>query len=559
MFNINQSNNNVLDAIEEIYNISKDSLLTFDLSKETKLSTWLDTLKSFFECDEEQAILLAIMIQSNLENNNVSIKEIIDHANLKTSASIYINNVLAPLVKLEWISPKKDVKYYPLTEYNISNKLIRSVLTGKLEMNNEVKIENSFQLLAHFQMRLGEKNHKRISYAEFIKWTNELLNTHASIELSDFILKMNMPEDDATHFMYACSRFYTGQEESDYDDIIRDLTPPKDVQYKLRNSFKSGSNFLIKSELIKETVSDDMFKSTSYSLTEKAVRAFDKTAVVKNKLSEGMMKHLEPNAITEKKLIFDSNEQKLVNKLHNMLSVDNFSQLTERLESQGMKKGISVLLYGYPGTGKTETVLQLGKNSNRYIMMADASKIRSKWVGETEKNMKALFDEYRKAMVDFKETPILLFNEADAILGKRHTVTDRGDQMENAMQNILLQELENFEGIFIATTNLVDNLDKAFDRRFLYKIRFEKPGAQTLIQIWKSKFPKIKTGILKNICAKINLTGGQIENIRKKIAVDSLLDDKLKINENYLMQLAQQELMLDKKNERNAIGFNQGV
>jgi len=218
-----------------------------------------------------------------------------------------------------------------------------------------------------------------------------------------------------------------------------------------------------------------------------------------------------------------------------------------------------VLLYGYPGTGKTETVLQLGKNSNRYIMMADASKIRSKWVGETEKNMKALFDEYRKAMLDFKETPILLFNEADAILGKRHTVTDRGDQMENAMQNILLQELENFEGIFIATTNLVDNLDKAFDRRFLYKIRFEKPGAQTLIQIWKSKFPKIKTGILKNICAQINLTGGQIENIRKKIAVDSLLDEKLKINEPYLMQLAQQELMLDKKNERNAIGFNKGI
>jgi SpoVK/Ycf46/Vps4 family AAA+-type ATPase len=169
--------------------------------------------------------------------------------------------------------------------------------------------------------------------------------------------------------------------------------------------------------------------------------------------------------------------------------------------------------------------------------------------------MKALFDEYRKAMKEFDDAPILLFNEADAILGKRHAVSDRGDQMENAMQNILLQELENFEGIFIATTNLVDNLDKAFDRRFLYKIKFDKPGTQTLMQIWKSKFPDIKTGLLKKVCTAVSLTGGQIENIRKKIAVDTLLDEKIKINESYLMQLAQQELMLEKKTERNTIGF----
>jgi SpoVK/Ycf46/Vps4 family AAA+-type ATPase len=187
--------------------------------------------------------------------------------------------------------------------------------------------------------------------------------------------------------------------------------------------------------------------------------------------------------------------------------------------------------------------------------MADASKIRSKWVGETEKNMKALFNEYRKAIKEFNQTPILLFNEADAILGKRISLSNRGDQMENVMQNILLQELENFEGIFIATTNLVDNLDQAFDRRFLYKIRFEKPGNETLVQIWKSKFPKVKTSTLKNICAKATLSGGQIENIRKKVAVDSLLDEKLKINETYLLQLAEQELMLENKHVRGRIGF----
>jgi hypothetical protein len=553
MFNFNQTTNPILDAIEKIYDTTKDSVLAEAMLADCK--EHINSVCNFLECDEEQAVLLSIMIQSQLENNNVSTKEILTHADLRTSSALYINQILTPLAEREWIAPKKDVKNYPLTEYIINTKLIRSVLSGKMEMNNEVKIENSFQLITHFQTKLAERYNKRISFNHFIEWTMDLINSYSSIELADFILRMNMSPEDATYFMYNCSRFYIGHESSSFDDIIRDIAPPKENQYKLRNSFKCGSHFLITSGLLRETVSNDFFSNSTYLLTEKAIHAFDKEAKFKNKATDGMLQHLEPQSITEKKLIFDSNEQKMVNKLHNMLDTDHFSQLTDRLENQGMKKGISVLLYGHPGTGKTETVLQLGKNSNRFVMMADASKIRSKWVGETEKNMKALFDEYRTAMKEFKDTPILLFNEADAILGKRHTVTDRGDQMENAMQNILLQELENFEGIFIATTNLVDNLDKAFDRRFLYKIKFDKPGTQTLLQIWKSKFPEIKTGVLKNICAKINLTGGQIENIRKKIAVDSLLDEKLKINEAYLMQLAQQELMLEKKTERNTIGF----
>ena len=554
MFNFNQPTNVILDSIEKIYDLTKDSVMKELLLE--NCSPYILTLTDFFECNPEQAVLLSILIQTHLENGTVSTKEILEHTDLRTSSALYINQVLIPLVAKEWITPKKDVKSYPLTEYFINNKLIRSVLTGKLEITNTVKIENSFQLITYFQTKLVERNSKRISYSDFIKSTYEMIKAHSNIEIADFILKMDISPGDATHFMFICLQHYLGNETCEYDTIISELAPSKEEQYQLRNSYKSGTNFLLTAGLLKESVNNDFFGGLSFFLSEKAVHAFDKNAVVKNRLPEGMLTQLKPASIVEKKLIFEKNEQQMVNKLHNMLSQDNFSNLTERLQSQGMKKGISVLLYGHPGTGKTETVMQLGKNSNRFVMLADASKIKSKWVGDTAKNVKALFDEYRKAVREFDQTPILLFNEADGIIGKRHNVTDRGDQEMNTMQNILLEELENFEGIFIATTNLVDNLDKAFDRRFLYKIRFEKPGAETLIQIWKSKFPKIKTGILKNICTKISLTGGQIENISKKIAVDSLLDEKLKINESYLMQLAQQEQMLDKKNERSVIGFN---
>lgn len=553
MFDFNQSNNQVLDAIEKIYDLLKGSALKTECLEKCK--TEIESTSKFFNCTDQEAVILGILVQSYFENGNCSVKELLSHLDLRTSSALLINDILSPIVEREWISPKKDVKMNPLSEYILSNKFTRSVLNGKMESFEPVTIKNSFQLLTHYQNKLIERNNKRITYTQLLDWTIDLINKYSHIELADFILKANMKAMEATHFMYACLQHYLGNENCDCDNIIRDLAPSKEEQYQLRNSYKTGTNFLLSSGLLKEYTGHDMFGGVNYSLSEAAVHAFDKDAVVKNKMPEGILKHLEPNSISEKKLIFDSNEQKMVNKLHDMISIGNFSKLTERLENQGMKKGISVLLYGHPGTGKTETVLQLGKTSNRYVLLADASKIRSKWVGDTAKNVKALFDEYRKAVKEFDQTPILLFNEADAIIGKRHNVSDRGDQEMNTMQNILLEELENFEGIFIATTNLVDNLDKAFDRRFLYKIRFEKPGAETVAQIWKSKFPEVKKAILKNICNKITLSGGQIENIRKKIAVDTLLDDKVKLNETYLFQLAEQEMMLEKNNVRNTIGF----
>ena len=555
MFNFHQNQNPIIEAVQQIYLQTKNSALS-----ETRLencSSSISTLSCFFECTDEQAVLLAILLQLKIENSDVSIKDIINHADLTISHASYINNVLSSLVDKDWLCPKQNVLNFPLTRYSINLKLVRSVLLGSLEINDSSKIENSYQLLNQFKALVGNRHSKFITYESFIDAVTDLISTNSAIDLSDFILKRSLSKYDTAYFMYHCSRYYFSDESASVDDMIRELAPTRDLHYDLRRSMHNSSNKLMVLGLLKESSVKDLIGTTTYVLTEKAIHAFDKEFKQSRKSSEGLLQQLEPSLIIEQKLIFDSNEQVMVDKLHTMLDGSHYSKLTARLESQGLRKGINVLLYGHPGTGKTEAVLQLGKQSNRYILQADASKLRNKWVGDTEKNIKALFVEYRHAMQEYAETPILLFNEADAILGKRQTVNDRVDQMENSMQNILLQELENFEGIFIATTNLVDNLDKAFDRRFLYKIKFDKPCEQTLLQIWKTKFPNLKTSVLKNVCAKFSLTGGQIENIRKKVVVDSLFDEKLKLNESYLSHLAEQELMLEKKKERNPIGFMQ--
>lgn len=91
------------------------------------------------------------MIHIHLEDENVSMKTILEYIGLRKSSALIINKVLIPLVEKEWITPKKDIRLNPLTEYSINNKLIRSVLKGKLEINGEVSIENSYQLIVHFK------------------------------------------------------------------------------------------------------------------------------------------------------------------------------------------------------------------------------------------------------------------------------------------------------------------------------------------------------------------------------------------------------------------------
>jgi SpoVK/Ycf46/Vps4 family AAA+-type ATPase len=179
---------------------------------------------------------------------------------------------------------------------------------------------------------------------------------------------------------------------------------------------------------------------------------------------------IKPESIVSKNLFYEMDEKSQIDKVQNMLDNETYYELMTRLSGKGLPQNMNILLFGSPGTGKTETVLQLAKTSGREIMKVDISQSKSMWFGESEKLIKKIFKDYEQLKKECKLDPILMFNEADAILATRKNNTSSSvAQTENAIQNILLEELENFQGIFIATTNLAENLDKAFDRRFYSK------------------------------------------------------------------------------------------
>jgi SpoVK/Ycf46/Vps4 family AAA+-type ATPase len=255
--------------------------------------------------------------------------------------------------------------------------------------------------------------------------------------------------------------------------------------------------------------------------------------------------------IREKVLIFNEGEMKQLELLRGLLMEERMKDTVARLESKGLPKGINVLLFGAPGTGKTESVMQLAKASGRDIMKVDISQSKSMWFGESEKIIKRIFTDYKALLRDSKRTPILFFNEADAIISKRRNIgASSVSQTENAIQNIILEELENFEGIMIATTNLANNMDTAFERRFLFKVEFKKPETETKARIWMDKLPVLGSEDALVLAENFDFSGGQIENVVRKKEIHEILNGEL-VDFSLIREFCEEELLV----KQSKIGF----
>ena len=215
-------------------------------------------------------------------------------------------------------------------------------------------------------------------------------------------------------------------------------------------------------------------------------------------------------------------------------------RVARRLKQWGIKsktKGVDakIIFYGPPGTGKTLTALSLAKSLKKVVLSFDCSKILSMYVGESEKNVRKVFDTFKELSQKTKSEPVLLLNEADQFLSARsQSPGSSADKMHNQMQNIFLEQIENFEGVLIATTNLLETIDSAFSRRFNYKIEFKKPNFAERVKLWQMMLPKdaeYEEGFSVEKLAEFDLTGGQINLIIKNTAY------KVAVRENPVFRL----------------------
>ena len=266
--------------------------------------------------------------------------------------------------------------------------------------------------------------------------------------------------------------------------------------------------------------------------------------------------------VREKRLFYPDDVASQVKRIRDLAMPENGQRVKDALRQHGDRTGLACVLQGAPGTGKTELALQICRESGRDLLIADAARLYSKWAGQSSRNIKELFDicEYISAICD--AGPILLLNEADGILGRRLTGSG-GDsasaQDSNESMSVLLQCMENYDGLLIATTNLACNFDPAFLSRFLIDVSIPLPDETTRQKIWRSVLPEVSDEILME-AAVFEFAGRNIENIKRKFIIEMALS-RNGAPESLLIELCNEELEKTQQPEatpfkaRKRIGF----
>lgn len=506
----------LLQAIEHVVELAEDSKLSKEFMKKAKAEIQL--LAKSYGITERQAVLFCVCMEKG--PRRVDYDDLASFLNLnKISVLSYASDIDA-LVRRRLLK-FRDVK--DEDDFDIPTVVIRCLKHNEvyeLPKRTGLDCAELFELLNQWFEDLDDD---AISLRELQEELQKLFDDNKQVGFVHKLREYYLSENEEALVAFFCHCLVN----KDDDDIrfgqLEDLFDTKAEFNKAKARLRSGEHKLMTKKIIEHRCEDGIADTIRYKLTESAKR----TLLAEMKIdasTEKLSDVIDPRTLTQKQLFFPKDIQRQVDELGSFLQPENLQKIQERMKEKGFRNGFACLFYGGPGTGKTETVYQLARQTGRSIMVVDVPRIKSKWVGESEKNIKALFDRYSEQVKKSKQTPILLFNEADAIIGIRKNGAENAvDKMENSLQNIILQEMETLDGIMIATTNLQQNMDKAFERRFLYKIKFDKPTEEARASIWRSMIPELSDLDVHTLASKYDFSGGQIENIARHYAIDNIL------------------------------------
>ncbi len=476
---------------------------------------------------------------------NDTLKDMYDHRIKRTILEQHLLEGTHPLISADLIDSPTS------TDLLLSEKGIR-LLYGELSsvfVRQDTNL-NRYEFVTQIDEKVSD-----MSYNPDIEEQNRMCRFVEKMEKRNPQLKMT----EKLRVLLSCVvdrlLFYlVCREVVDSDKFyLRDLRKifPKSMEIMERRDLKNNRHSLQKCGLVKVT-EGGFFEGAALDLTGKGKELFFEEDINLFMDTVSEKKIIHSDKIVEKKLFFETGLQKQLSELHQCLEGNRYSEICERLKARNQPTGIAVLLYGEPGTGKTESVMQIARATGRDIVHVDISATKTCWFGESERLIKEVFDQYRHLCETSEVKPILLFNEADAVFSKRKDSTSGNvAQTENAIQNIILEEMENLDGILIATTNLATNLDGAFDRRFLFKIHFDKSTEQARANIWMDKIPGLSPEDAGKLASLYDFSGGEIDNVARKAAMDEIISGKA-VSVERIMEISNKERIVD--NTRK-IGF----
>lgn len=548
----------MVTALEAVLESSRESKLIDEFWQSVEEP--IDYLTEKLDMTRMQVLFLALLIENG---EPLSLRKMGSYLNCTRLAMMVYSEELEDLIKKRWVVRRVTRDMGARFEsYGVERGVVKAVQRNEKFVPKKIDGLTEQQFVDMVESYLDDSLHNSgipFEYSE--EWLGTLCEANPQIPLCQLALSLT----DIHEMSLLMMMVYDYAQWADSDDEGLTLGTideyyPNDFECNfIRETLKDGTHILFMRGYIDFKCEDGMADNERYVLTDKAkeeLLAEYKPSKARVKTPQRRNKNLKKHtSIKAKELFFNDAEQEQIERLTSLLSQENLPSIQQRLEEQGMRKGFACLFYGGPGTGKTETVLQIARKTGRDIMQIDIAGMKDKWVGESEKNIKAVFENYRKLCSNSEVMPILFFNEADAIINKRtENISHSVDKMDNAMQNIILQEIEDLEGILIATTNLTSNLDSAFERRFLFKVEFNKPSTDVKAKIWSSMLKNISDDDAHKLASEFDFSGGQIENIARKRTIDFILSGEfadLEAIEGY----CRTELLDDSKKRKPVVGF----
>ena len=480
-------------------------------------------IKDMLGLTERQVVAYAIVMDMYYDNqiSTIDIARCLDTTPLKAMS---FGAELEELSRRNYLIENIDEEATDKS-YSVTKEAITSLQQDCALCHRSSSVESIEDWFGALNKIVTARCNRRIDYETLCMRVDDLIKQNDKLPM---IKRWKSKEDclsteERMLFFWVCCMVVCSGYETMIPDNFRKLYGDLAVYRTQRKSLALGTNGLIREGLLRIARSGEQRAKDSYELTPWVVNVMLGELELETATSS-TQDIIDHTSITAKQLYYNEKERVAIDQLSELLQPARFEEVRNELVNQGFRKGFACLFHGAPGTGKTETALQLARATGRNLMQVNISDIKSMWVGESEKNIKAIFTRYRRLVEESEVAPILLFNEADAIIGKRLENVQRSvDKMENSIQNIILEEIEKLDGILIATTNLTCNMDPAFERRFLYKIEFEKPTIEVKSAIWKTMIAGLSDEDAAVLASKYDFSGGQIENIARKSVVSRII------------------------------------
>ena len=524
------------------------------------------------KCKAQEAKILQHLSKEYIQgNDNVLVLDVLTSIyNIKNYEYLEKLNLIKNLLELGWIV-QTSFNHFKITDISkleilnapisLSHAFLKLLEIGSLDLNlpkNEPYsdhleyLQDQFLRINLYQKHATLKQNYDTHSPSVKRLKNKLTllenrinervnSTKIKIDIQDFFKENRLNEKEQLIFLALLKEEYSNSEETlrDMNTLIEIIS--YDDYDRIRNrALLEENSTLIKNSLIDydEVLTPFGGISRNFFIPEDTLQSIsnhNRNKKEKIKLDmlvkeEGMFELIEPKT-TLNDVVLHKDTRELLDGLLKQMDTKVIKLLKEwgiRDKNRGIDA--KIIFYGHPGTGKSMTAYSLGKSLKKPIISFDCSKILSMYIGESEKNVRKIFDDFKDFAQKSKTEPILLLNEADQFLSSRSTGDTSGaSKMHNQMQNIFLEQIEKFDGILIATTNLLENIDKAFSRRFNYKIEFKKPTPMQRLKIWQLMLPQnadYEESFDIDKLASYELTGGQIDLILKNTSYKVAIKDE---------------------------------